>query len=182
MGRSKVFGLFLLSMALALPACGTLGAGRVYRESVAEDCRYYDDAHLAWNAVALTGSALGAAGGAAGALVEGLSDADEAEDWTIGLTITGGIGSVLAVVGNWLSGEYAARYADRCMEDVVFMREPEAMPEASAPEPDDTVVLPVVPEPVEELPAEAPDVEPGPGETGTGADGLAPEELAPAIP
>jgi len=180
---------------LALPACGSLGTGRVYRASVAEDCRYYDDAHLAWNAVAMAGSTLGAVGAGAGLLVDGLSDSNTADDWTTGLVITGAVGSILAVVGNWLGGQYAVRYADRCMdaEGLEAVRR-YAEPAGNPPEvervlvsggddlTDEELLNAVSESPVDALlgdevdavPAAAPEpeVEPGPGETGTGSDGL----------
>lgn len=160
MSRSLAcFALALLSAALALPACATLGAGRTYRSDVAADCRYYDDSHLAWSAVATAGSSVAGGTSILLTVVDGVVvDEDDARDWTLGLAVTAAVGAVLSAVAVPLASEYAARFAERCRDSAEPEPEPEP-PRDAGPDPE---------------------FAPVPGMSGTGADGLTPEEMAPA--
>jgi hypothetical protein len=139
-----------------------------------EDCRYYDDAYLAWGVVGKVGAACATAATTSGAFVEGFADEEDAADWSLGLFITGGVCGLAALGGSWLSGEYAERHSQYCSdpEPTPFVREVE-MPTpfvSLTPEEDAvTVEMPLVPEP-------APALDVPLGETGTGSDGLADDE------
>lgn len=106
----------LIAAVLLLPGmcgCGTLSDGRAVSAS-ADDCRYYDDSFLAWQAVGAASSGLAAAAGSGGIIAQAVPDAPN-EDWTVGLAVTSAVLGVLGTVGVLLAGEYADRYAERCM-------------------------------------------------------------------
>jgi len=99
-----------LVLLVPLFGCGTMLYSRAASEN--PDCRYYDDSHLAWQAVGAAMSGVAAATGGAGGLVSSLSDVDD--DVTIGLSVTSAVAGALGTVAALLSGEYAARYSERC--------------------------------------------------------------------
>jgi hypothetical protein len=101
-------------LVLMLSGCGSLlPAGRATTAApISQECIDYDNAYIAAQAVAITGSAIGTAASTTGALIEGIVDEEDAADWALGLLITGAAGGVMAVVGNWLAGVYAERTAN----------------------------------------------------------------------
>lgn len=99
-----------------LSGCASLGAGRAIETARFEECHALDDSFLAWKAVGYAGSGIAAAGGAGGALVEGVADADEG--WTIGLSVAGAVGAIMAGLGTFMSSEYAERWSETCGEPI----------------------------------------------------------------
>lgn len=167
---------WMLLVAVLLPVgCGTLGVGRATTEDGAmdaarmEECRYYDDAYLAWKAVGFVGTALAGAGGAGGALVDGLMDDPEA--WTLGLTITGAAGAVIGGLGAYMSSEYAERHAARCLFLIVPT---EVEPEVEVDEPGPPVAPTPEPEPEPVADAPLPSEEPVSATKADGASTVAP--------
>ncbi len=179
---------------------------RVQVAARAQECASYADAALAWKGLAVAGSAITGAAGGATALVEGIADPNEAEDWTLGLGITTAVGGGLTLLGTLMAGENDSRYDARCVADTLWMPEAKPMlpdlapslpavevaPEpAPAPEPAAPAAAASeapsgaseAPSGASEAPSGASDL-PGPEGTGTGSDGLADDAAlaAPGVP
>ena len=100
----------LLLPLLLLTGCSLLGTA-----IPSPRCERLDDNYLGWSATAAAAGGLAGASSTAAAGVAA-ADVDDAVELGIGLGVTGAVFSVLATVAGLLSGEYAARMADECME------------------------------------------------------------------
>ncbi len=95
--------LLLLGCGSLLPATPRMGAVEP------ADCRGYDDSYLAWHAVSLAASGLAGATATTGALTAALADSEGAD---IAVPASAAVLGALAVVADWLAGEYATRTAE----------------------------------------------------------------------
>jgi hypothetical protein len=109
--RSATAILAVLSVALALPACGRLIPPSTTPSDVTSDCRYYDDSFVAWQAVGIASGSLSGAVGTAGTLSVTLGDTEGAD---IALAASGAVLAALAAVSALLTGHYAERYSEEC--------------------------------------------------------------------
>lgn len=101
-------GLLVALVLFSIGGCTSLVGSR----DASDVCQDYDSAYLAWNAVGVASSGLAGATGASGVLTATLADEPGAD---IALAATSAVLGVLATVANVLSGQYAERFAERCL-------------------------------------------------------------------
>lgn len=184
--------LDLLSVFLALPSCGSMLPSSSSSSSASSatavqqaQCIELDESRLVWKGIGVAGGAMAAAASSATALVGGLADAADANDWAIGLGIAAAVAGGVGLLGGLMESSTGTDFATQC-GSLWMPAEPELTltPPESLPSDEPSAALPpeAVPETTEASgPAEVDvmlsDDLPGPEGTGTGADGLTPDEL-----
>ena len=179
--------LALLSVSLALPACGSMLPSAPSSATAIQQarCIALDESRLVWKGIGVAGGALAAAASSATALVGGLADADDADDWSLWLGISAAVAGGIGLMGGLMESSTGTDFATQCgslwmpAEPEPVTRPPGAPPFAEPPAEPATEAEPETteaPEPAE-LDVGSPDDLPGPEGTGTGADGLTPDEL-----
>jgi len=179
--------LAMLSVSLALPACGSMLPSSPSSATAIQQarCIALDESRLAWKGIGVAGGALAAAASGATALVGGLADADDAADWSFGLGIAAAVAGGIGLMGGLMESATGTDFATQC-GSLWMPAEPEpTMPRPGAPpfaEPAAEPATEAEPETIEdsepaELDVVPADDLPGPEGSGTGADGLTPEEF-----
>ncbi len=116
-------GLALMLGAVAVYLTCSTGCSGIIPGPVApsDECRYHDDSFIAWQAVTVASSSLGAAVAGGGIVSAALDGTDGAE---IGLGVTGAALGALALIGSLLSSHHAARYGEECTGPTVSPETP----------------------------------------------------------